>query len=173
MLYLIYIIILMKHLILITDPLAECKSAITSDEIYYSATVRGKCRISAHRSLFIYRSVTLTKGECSGARPAPSRRRAKRRWRRQSLSPNRSWRYEGLWSCTFEVFMLWGVSLIFLYLWDFLQVLVNLDEGLGVSLVNKAPEELVFTTLSGIDVHFTRTAANEVLELSIQNIQVK
>lgn len=52
------------------------------------------------------------------------------------------------------------------------QVLVNLDEGLGVSLVNKVPEELVFTTLSGIDVHFTRTAANEVLELSIQNIQV-
>ncbi|XP_047441039.1 vacuolar protein sorting-associated protein 13D isoform X3 [Mugil cephalus] len=53
-----------------------------------------------------------------------------------------------------------------------LEVLVNLEEGLGVSLVNKVPEELVFTTLSGIDVHFTRTAANEVLELSIQNIQV-
>ncbi|XP_030278181.1 vacuolar protein sorting-associated protein 13D isoform X3 [Sparus aurata] len=53
-----------------------------------------------------------------------------------------------------------------------LEVLVNLEEGLGVSLVNKVPEELVFTTLSGIDVHFIRTAANEVLELSIQNIQV-
>ena len=52
------------------------------------------------------------------------------------------------------------------------QVLVSLEEGLGVSLVNKVPEELVFTTLSGVDVHFTRTAANEVLELSIQNIQV-
>lgn len=51
-------------------------------------------------------------------------------------------------------------------------MLVNLDEGLGVSLVNKVPEELVFITLSGIDVHFTRTAANEVLELSIQSIQV-
>lgn len=51
-------------------------------------------------------------------------------------------------------------------------MLVNLEEGLGVSLVNKVPEELVFTTLSGIDVHFIRTAANEVLELSIQNIQV-
>lgn len=47
-----------------------------------------------------------------------------------------------------------------------------MDEGLGVSLVNKVPEELVFITLSGIDIHFTRTAANEVLELSIQNIQV-
>ncbi|XP_062282583.1 intermembrane lipid transfer protein VPS13D isoform X2 [Scomber scombrus] len=53
-----------------------------------------------------------------------------------------------------------------------LEVLVNLEEGVGVSLVNKVPEELVFTTLSGIDVHFTRTAANEVLELSIQSIQV-
>uniref|UniRef100_A0A665WW62 Vacuolar protein sorting 13 homolog D n=1 Tax=Echeneis naucrates TaxID=173247 RepID=A0A665WW62_ECHNA len=53
-----------------------------------------------------------------------------------------------------------------------LEILVNLDEGLGVSLINKVPEELVFTTLSGISVHFTRTTANEVLELSIQNIQV-
>jgi hypothetical protein len=52
------------------------------------------------------------------------------------------------------------------------QVLVNLEEGLGVSLINKLPEELVFTTLAGIDVHFTRTASNEVLELSIQTIQV-
>ncbi|KAG7472195.1 hypothetical protein MATL_G00106290 [Megalops atlanticus] len=53
-----------------------------------------------------------------------------------------------------------------------LEVVVSLEEGIGLSLVNKLPEELVFTTLSGIDVHFTRTAANEVLELSIQNIQV-
>lgn len=50
---------------------------------------------------------------------------------------------------------------------------MNLEEGLGVSLVNKVPEELVFTTLSGIYVHLTRTAANEVLELNIQNIQVR
>ncbi|XP_067095428.1 intermembrane lipid transfer protein VPS13D [Osmerus mordax] len=53
-----------------------------------------------------------------------------------------------------------------------LEVLVNLEEGVGLSLVNKLPEELVFTTLSGIDIHFTRTATNEVLELSVQNIQV-
>ncbi|CAN9515953.1 unnamed protein product [Ophioblennius macclurei] len=53
-----------------------------------------------------------------------------------------------------------------------LEVVVNLEEGLGVSLVNKVPEELVFITLSGIEVHFTRTATNEVLELNIQNIQV-
>lgn len=51
-------------------------------------------------------------------------------------------------------------------------MLVNLEEGVGLSLVNKLPEELVFATLSGIDVHFTRTAANQVLELTVKNIQV-
>ncbi|KAJ8257579.1 hypothetical protein GJAV_G00187290 [Gymnothorax javanicus] len=53
-----------------------------------------------------------------------------------------------------------------------LELLVNLEEGVGISLVNKLPEELVFATLSGIDVHFTRTAASEVLELSVLHIQV-
>ncbi|XP_066547335.1 intermembrane lipid transfer protein VPS13D isoform X1 [Amia ocellicauda] len=53
-----------------------------------------------------------------------------------------------------------------------LEVSVNLEEGIGVSLVNKLPEELVFATLSGIEVHFTRTAASQVLELSVNNIQV-
>lgn len=52
------------------------------------------------------------------------------------------------------------------------QVLVNLEDGVGVSLVNKVPEELVFATLSGIDVHFTRTAGSQVLEMSVQKIQV-
>lgn len=49
---------------------------------------------------------------------------------------------------------------------------MNLEDGVGVSLVNKVPEELVFMMLSGIRVHFTRTAAHEVLELSVQRIQV-
>lgn len=51
-------------------------------------------------------------------------------------------------------------------------MLVNLEEGVGISLVNKVPEELVFVTLSGISVHFTRTAASQMLELSVVNIQV-
>ncbi|XP_030623060.1 vacuolar protein sorting-associated protein 13D [Chanos chanos] len=55
---------------------------------------------------------------------------------------------------------------------DELEVLVNLEEGVGISLVNKLPEELVFATFSGIDVHFTRTAVSQVLELRVQNIQV-
>ncbi|KAG5282212.1 hypothetical protein AALO_G00053510 [Alosa alosa] len=53
-----------------------------------------------------------------------------------------------------------------------LEVLVSLEDGVGVSLVNKVPEELVFATLSGIDVHFTRTAGSQVLEMSVQKIQV-
>ncbi|XP_072553553.1 intermembrane lipid transfer protein VPS13D isoform X2 [Salminus brasiliensis] len=53
-----------------------------------------------------------------------------------------------------------------------LEVLVNLEDGVGLSLVNKVPEELVFATLTGINVHFTRTAASQMLELSVQNIQV-
>ncbi|MGH0120150.1 UNVERIFIED_CONTAM: hypothetical protein FKN15_065311 [Acipenser sinensis] len=53
-----------------------------------------------------------------------------------------------------------------------LEVLVSLEEGVGLSLVNKVPEELVFTTLSGIDLHFTHTAASQVLELSINQVQV-
>ncbi|MCJ8741597.1 hypothetical protein PDJAM_G00072560 [Pangasius djambal] len=53
-----------------------------------------------------------------------------------------------------------------------LEVLVNLEDGIGLSLVNKVPEELVFATLSGINLHFTRTAASQVLELSVKTIQV-
>ncbi|XP_076848119.1 LOW QUALITY PROTEIN: intermembrane lipid transfer protein VPS13D [Brachyhypopomus gauderio] len=53
-----------------------------------------------------------------------------------------------------------------------LEVLVNLEEGVGLSLVNKAPEELAFVTLSGIGVHFIGTDASQVLELSVQSVQV-
>ncbi|XP_048417069.2 intermembrane lipid transfer protein VPS13D isoform X1 [Stegostoma tigrinum] len=53
-----------------------------------------------------------------------------------------------------------------------LEVLVKLDGGIGLSLVNKAPEELVFTTLTGIDVHYTQTATSQLLEVSIQDIQI-
>lgn len=55
---------------------------------------------------------------------------------------------------------------------DELEVFINLEAGVGLSLVNKVPEELVFATLSGINLHFTRTAASQVLELSVKKIQV-
>ncbi|XP_040182653.1 vacuolar protein sorting-associated protein 13D [Rana temporaria] len=53
-----------------------------------------------------------------------------------------------------------------------LEVTVTLQEGIGISLINKSPEELVFISLMEIDVHFTRLTANQVLEINIQNVQV-
>nr|XP_033778552.1 vacuolar protein sorting-associated protein 13D isoform X3 [Geotrypetes seraphini] len=53
-----------------------------------------------------------------------------------------------------------------------LEVLVKLDNGIGLSLINKVPEELVFASFTGINVHYSQLAANQVLELSIQDVQV-
>uniref|UniRef100_A0A286Y024 Vacuolar protein sorting 13 homolog D n=1 Tax=Cavia porcellus TaxID=10141 RepID=A0A286Y024_CAVPO len=53
-----------------------------------------------------------------------------------------------------------------------LEVLVKLEGGIGVSLINKVPEELVFASLTGINVHYTRMATSHMLELSIQDVQV-
>ncbi|XP_034358412.1 LOW QUALITY PROTEIN: intermembrane lipid transfer protein VPS13D [Arvicanthis niloticus] len=53
-----------------------------------------------------------------------------------------------------------------------LEVLVRLEGGIGVSLINKVPEELVFASLTGINIHYTQLAASHMLELSIQDVQV-
>uniref|UniRef100_A0A8D2B1Q4 Vacuolar protein sorting 13 homolog D n=1 Tax=Sciurus vulgaris TaxID=55149 RepID=A0A8D2B1Q4_SCIVU len=53
-----------------------------------------------------------------------------------------------------------------------LEVLVRLEGGIGVSLINKVPEELVFASLTGINVHYTQLATSHMLELSIQDVQV-
>ncbi|XP_069775082.1 intermembrane lipid transfer protein VPS13D isoform X2 [Narcine bancroftii] len=53
-----------------------------------------------------------------------------------------------------------------------LEVLVKLDGGVGLSLINKVPEELIFTTLTGIDVHYTKVATGQMLEVSIQDVQI-
>ncbi|XP_055514974.1 LOW QUALITY PROTEIN: intermembrane lipid transfer protein VPS13D [Leucoraja erinacea] len=53
-----------------------------------------------------------------------------------------------------------------------LEVLVKLDGGVGVSLINKVPEELVFATLTGIDVRYTKVATGQMLEVSIQDVQI-
>ncbi|XP_075461165.1 intermembrane lipid transfer protein VPS13D isoform X3 [Ascaphus truei] len=52
-----------------------------------------------------------------------------------------------------------------------LEVIVNLEGGIGISFVNKVPEELVFVSLTGINIHYTHLAASQVLELSIQDVQ--
>ncbi|XP_007491817.2 intermembrane lipid transfer protein VPS13D isoform X1 [Monodelphis domestica] len=53
-----------------------------------------------------------------------------------------------------------------------LEVLVKLEGGIGLSLINKTPEELVFASLTGINVHYTQLATSHMLELSIQDVQV-
>lgn len=53
------------------------------------------------------------------------------------------------------------------------QVQLKLEGGIGLSLVNKAPEELIFASFTGINVHFTQLSSSQVLELSIQDVQVK
>lgn len=53
------------------------------------------------------------------------------------------------------------------------QVLVKLEGGIGLSLINKVPEELVFASLTGINMHYTQLATSHMLELSIQDVQVR
>ncbi|XP_041275721.1 vacuolar protein sorting-associated protein 13D isoform X1 [Onychostruthus taczanowskii] len=53
-----------------------------------------------------------------------------------------------------------------------LEVLVKLEGGIGLSLVNKVPEELVFASLTSINVHYTQLSTGQVLELSVHDIQV-
>ncbi|XP_007463251.1 PREDICTED: vacuolar protein sorting-associated protein 13D [Lipotes vexillifer] len=53
-----------------------------------------------------------------------------------------------------------------------LEVLVKLEGGIGLSLINKVPEELVFASLTGINVHYTQLATSYMLELSIRDVQV-
>ncbi|XP_010011719.1 PREDICTED: vacuolar protein sorting-associated protein 13D-like, partial [Nestor notabilis] len=53
-----------------------------------------------------------------------------------------------------------------------LEVLVKLEGGIGLSLVNKVPEELVFASLTRINIHYTQLSTSQVLELSVQDIQV-
>nr|XP_021397725.1 vacuolar protein sorting-associated protein 13D isoform X2 [Lonchura striata domestica] len=52
------------------------------------------------------------------------------------------------------------------------EVLVKLEGGIGLSLVNKVPEELVFASLTNINVHYTQLSTGQVLELSVHDIQV-
>ncbi|XP_044138116.1 LOW QUALITY PROTEIN: vacuolar protein sorting-associated protein 13D [Bufo gargarizans] len=53
-----------------------------------------------------------------------------------------------------------------------LEVTVKLQDGIGISLINKLPEELVFASFTGINVHYMHQASSQVLELHIQNVQV-
>lgn len=49
---------------------------------------------------------------------------------------------------------------------------MKLEGGIGLSLVNKVPEELVFASLTRIHVHYTQLSTSQMLELSVQDIEV-
>lgn len=49
---------------------------------------------------------------------------------------------------------------------------MKLEGGIGLSLVNKVPEELIFASLTRINIHYTQLSTSQVLELSVQDIQV-
>lgn len=47
-----------------------------------------------------------------------------------------------------------------------------LEQGIGVSLINHVPEELLFVTLRGIRVEFITSSAHQCLNATIQHLQV-
>lgn len=49
---------------------------------------------------------------------------------------------------------------------------MKLEGGIGLSLVNKVPEELIFASLTRINVHYMQMSTSQVLELSVQDVQV-
>ncbi|XP_069804325.1 intermembrane lipid transfer protein VPS13D isoform X2 [Dendropsophus ebraccatus] len=53
-----------------------------------------------------------------------------------------------------------------------LEVTIRLQDGIGISLNNKLPEELVFASFQGINIQYMHQASGQVLELQIQNVQV-
>ena len=52
------------------------------------------------------------------------------------------------------------------------QVVVSLKAGVGISLVNHVPEELVYITLKNIEVKLSSTSSGQILDASVGNIQV-
>ncbi|XP_071476556.1 intermembrane lipid transfer protein VPS13D-like [Diadema antillarum] len=53
-----------------------------------------------------------------------------------------------------------------------LEIAVWLKEGIGLSLVNQVPEELVYISLFGIDVHYVQTVKEVDLNASVSSVQI-
>ena len=52
------------------------------------------------------------------------------------------------------------------------QLSLSLEKGVGVSLINSVPEELIFVSASGIRIEYVSTAVHHCLNATIQYIQV-
>ena len=53
-----------------------------------------------------------------------------------------------------------------------LQVMLNLIGGIGLSLVNSIPEELVYISLQRIHIDYCGSPISQTLEVTVNNIQV-
>lgn len=90
-----------------------------------------------------------------------------------SLSADYPKKTTSLQKCVFDITDFFIVGLLVMGFFPFFsQVLVKLEGGIGLSLVNKVPEELVFASLTRINVHYTQLSTSQVLELSVHDIQV-
>ena len=53
-----------------------------------------------------------------------------------------------------------------------LQVSLSLEKGIGVSLINSVPEELIFASVTGIRVEYVHTSVHQCVNATVQYIQV-
>jgi vacuolar protein sorting-associated protein 13D len=49
---------------------------------------------------------------------------------------------------------------------------VTLDQGVGLSLINSVPEELVFGSVEGVHIQFSSSRHQQCINLTVQNLQV-
>ena len=49
---------------------------------------------------------------------------------------------------------------------------MTLDQGVGVSLINSVPEELVFGSVYGVHAQFSSSRHQQCVNLTVQNLQV-
>ena len=52
------------------------------------------------------------------------------------------------------------------------QVSISLEEGVGISLINSLPEELLFASLKGLRADASLVSLSHKFSLSVQDVQV-
>ena len=53
------------------------------------------------------------------------------------------------------------------------QLKLRLPEGVGISLVNNVPEELLYLEFKGINVNYSCDNGEQIIDASIYNIKVR
>ncbi len=83
------------------------------------------------------------------------------------------------WKCVLlaHVYYFFWRDLYIRYHWSFrihytVQVYINLPAGVGLSIINKVPEELMYVSLRNILFDYSSSSLGEALEVSVKNFQV-